>query len=134
MFEFVFDVNPVQHECLAEAIYHEARGESYTGQLFVGFVIKNRMKSDKFPDTYCGVINDPWQFSYIHELKDKTPYEKDAMTFAKQVAELIMVTPNPLPNTVFYYHAISMTPETWDWSKLEEYQLVNNHIFYNEVS
>ncbi|MCS6760021.1 MAG: cell wall hydrolase, partial [Candidatus Devosia euplotis] len=45
-----------ERNCLAQAIYHEARGESATGQLAVANVIVNRARSSKFPSTLCGVV------------------------------------------------------------------------------
>jgi spore germination cell wall hydrolase CwlJ-like protein len=54
--------------CLGEAIYREARGESVTGMASVGLVVMNRVKSEKFPDTVCGVTHQKTdgmcQFSY----------------------------------------------------------------------
>lgn len=42
--------------CMAENIYHEARGEPNIGQIAVGYVTKNRVSSDKFPDDICEVV------------------------------------------------------------------------------
>ena len=42
--------------CLAVNIYHEARGESKDGQIAVAFVTLNRVKSNSYPDTICGVV------------------------------------------------------------------------------
>ena len=42
--------------CLAEAIYYEARGESFTGQAAVAEVIMNRVNHRVYPDTICGVV------------------------------------------------------------------------------
>ncbi len=44
-------------QCLAEALYFEARGETVKGQFAVAEVIMNRVKSARFPGTLCGVIN-----------------------------------------------------------------------------
>ena len=44
-------------ECLAEALYFEARGESLNGQFAVAEVIMNRVDSKRFPNSVCGVIN-----------------------------------------------------------------------------
>lgn len=123
------DVNPQQLECLTEAIYHEARGEDYHGQLYVGYVIKNRVMSDQFRNSYCGVINAPSQFSYTHELSDKTMYETDAGQVAQDVAHIVMTTPTPFPETMFFYHATSITPD-WDFNLIEAYVTVGNHVFY----
>ena len=49
-------VSPVDANCLAKAIYYEARGESVTGQAGVGYVIINRTKDTNFPNTVCGVV------------------------------------------------------------------------------
>lgn len=61
--------NPIEGDlndfyCLTEAIYFESRGESLAGKAAVGLVIQNRVNSSRFPNTYCEVINQPWQFSY----------------------------------------------------------------------
>ena len=45
-----------QLQCLAKAIYFEARGESEKGQLAVGRVVLNRVESGAYADTICGVV------------------------------------------------------------------------------
>ena len=42
--------------CLAQNIYHEARGETVSGQFAVALVTANRAKDSRFPNTICGVI------------------------------------------------------------------------------
>ena len=42
--------------CLVQAIYFEARGESFIGQLAVGSVILQRLESKSFPNTICSVV------------------------------------------------------------------------------
>lgn len=54
-------------QLLARAIYSEARGEPYIGQVAVGAVILNRVKSKSFPNTIAGVIYQPWAFSAVHD-------------------------------------------------------------------
>ena len=51
--------------CLALAVYHEARGEPLIGQKAVAEVVMNRVASDRFPDTICGVVMQPKQFSFV---------------------------------------------------------------------
>lgn len=53
-------------KCLAGAIYFEARSESLEGQLAVGRVIVARAHSGRFPTSYCGVVYQPSQFSFVH--------------------------------------------------------------------
>jgi len=52
--------------CLAGAVYFEAKGESLAGQLAVGRVIVARTRSGRFPASYCGVVYQPSQFSFVH--------------------------------------------------------------------
>ena len=53
-----------QLNCLAQNIYHEARGEPTSGQLAVAFVTLNRTEDDRFPDSICGVVYQKGQFSW----------------------------------------------------------------------
>ncbi len=53
-------------ECMAGAVYFEARSESLAGQLAVGRVIVARSASGRFPGSYCGVVMQPSQFSFVH--------------------------------------------------------------------
>lgn len=54
------------HECLADAVYFESRGEPLEGQLGVAQVILNRAASGRFAGTACGVIRQRSQFSFVH--------------------------------------------------------------------
>ena len=55
--------------CIAVAVYHEARGESLEGQLAVAKVIMNRAASGKYPTSWCGVVKQPWQFSFVNRAR-----------------------------------------------------------------
>jgi spore germination cell wall hydrolase CwlJ-like protein len=52
-------------ECLAGAVYFEAKSESLAGQLAVGRVIVARTESGRFPSSYCGVVMQHAQFSFV---------------------------------------------------------------------
>ena len=58
------ELNLTQNELdmLTAMIYCEARGESYEGQLAVGYVIMNRVRSTKFPNSLEAVLSAPKQF------------------------------------------------------------------------
>lgn len=127
-------VNLQELECLQEAIYHEARGESFAGQIYVGFVIKNRVKSSRYPNTFCEVIKQPWQFSYNHEINSFEMRDNAAAKRSKDIAYTVLVTPqeySPIPSYVLYYHADHITPN-WDYSKIWEYAYIDNHKFFAE--
>lgn len=127
------DVNVEQLECLQEAIYHEARGESFDGQLYVGFVIRNRVEHDRFPDNFCEVIKQPWQFSYNHVLGSFEMLDQTAADLAHDVAYMVLSSDRvPISSHVLYYHTTDIKPR-WDYNKIEEYKVVGNHIFYEEL-
>lgn len=50
-------IRDTEVECLAKNIYYEARGESVAGQMAVGEVTINRVRSPRFPSSVCGVIS-----------------------------------------------------------------------------
>src|SRR5687768_14010949 len=54
-----------EQECLAGAVYFEARGEPIEGQLAVAEVVLNRAASGRYPPRICDVVTQPWQFSFI---------------------------------------------------------------------
>ena len=59
-------VNITDYDCIVSALYHESRGESVSGVRAVLSVIYNRVQSRNFPNTYCGVVFQPKQFSYLN--------------------------------------------------------------------
>ena len=56
---------PSDLNCLAQAVYFEARGEPLEGQLAVARVIVNRTQSGLFPEDYCAVVSQRGQFSFV---------------------------------------------------------------------
>lgn len=96
-------------ECLATAVYHEARGEGYTGMLAVAFVIYNRVKSSLFPENgFCAVVLAKSQFSFT---SDKYPDNiKDWDTYEKILAMVVDLVENdgfqslasPVGNALFF--------------------------------
>src|SRR4030095_7857272 len=54
-----------QANCIAVAVYHEARGETLDGQLAVARGIMNRAASGRYPSSWCGVVKQPAQFSFV---------------------------------------------------------------------
>ena len=56
---------------LARAIYGEARGEPYTGQVAVAAVVLNRVKSSKFPNTISGVVYQSGAFDAVSRSEER---------------------------------------------------------------
>lgn len=120
-------------QCLSEAIYHEARGEPFHGQLYVGFVIRNRVESKAFPNDFCDVIKEPWQFSYNHVLGSFEMTDPETKATAEEVSRMILLLDRvPIPKNVLYYHTTDIKPR-WDYNKISEYKIVGNHVFYEEL-
>lgn len=72
--------------CVAQAVYHEARGEPLSGQKAVADVVMNRAKSGKWGSSPCSVINAPYQFSNRSSWKHPRPGVPDwdrAISIAK---------------------------------------------------
>ena len=65
-------------QLLARAINGEARGESYEGQVAVGAVILNRVKSADFPNTIAGVIYQPGAFTAVSDGQINVPIDENS--------------------------------------------------------
>jgi len=116
--------------CLATAVYFEARGESLEGQLAVAHVVMNRASSGRYPSDWCGVVKQPAQFSFVRH--GEFPYadtNSDAWKKAEAIAELAAanVVPSISPD-VLWYHADYVAP-SWRHG-LQEVQQIGAHIFY----
>ncbi len=59
--------------CHATNLFFEARGEIPLGQRWVLDVVKNRVNSKMYPDTYCGVVTQPRQFSWYNDKRYEMP-------------------------------------------------------------
>ena len=122
------DVNRITDvKCLAEAIYHEARGESIKGQKYVAQVIVNRMHSKYFPDNVCDVIYQPYQFSYT--LEDvSTPVGK-SWDIALEIANEY-ISKKTYTDALYYYNP-SKVKETPAWVTPKYHvETIGNHKFY----
>lgn len=113
--------------CLAEAIYFEARGEPLEGQLAVARVIVARAHSGRFPASYCGVVLQRSQFSFVRDGMMPQPNTnswewRNAVAIAQMAHE---GRRGPVEGAL-YYHATSVSP---GWNRTPIAQ-VGNHIFY----
>ncbi|MEO8141249.1 MAG: cell wall hydrolase [Sphingomicrobium sp.] len=115
-------------ECLAVGIYYEAKSEPLAGQLAVGQVIANRAKSGRFAPTYCGVLFQRSQFSFVrgHSYREPARASRqwhNAVAVAKIVDQKLHSS--AVPNALFF-HAKRVSPR-WRLSRVGS---VGNHIFY----
>jgi N-acetylmuramoyl-L-alanine amidase len=121
-----------QANCIAVAVYHEARGESLEGQLAVARVIMNRAASGKYPTTWCGTVKQPWQFSFVNPRTGVMPGVDQASTSWRKalgVTRLAMANAVPsLPTDCLWYHADYVAP-SWG-RRLTRVDKIGTHIFY----
>lgn len=114
--------------CMAGAIYFEARNETLEGQLAVGRVIVARSKSGRFPSSYCGVVFQPSQFSFIRGnampmINEQSRNWKNAIAMA-QIAHS-GAWQSPVEGAMFF-HAARVSP---NW-RLRRVAQIDNHVFY----
>jgi spore germination cell wall hydrolase CwlJ-like protein len=119
-----------QTNCLATAVYFEARGESVEGQLAVAKVVMNRAASGKYPTDWCSVVKQPYQFSFVRNGQfPAADTNCEAWKKAEAVAELAVANVVPtLSDDVLWYHADYVAPR-WR-NNLQEVQKIGAHIFY----
>lgn len=126
-----------ERRCLAIAIYFEARGEPVNGQVAVGQVILNRVRSPLFPETICGVVyqgqmNPGCQFSFTCDGKSDNPRNDGQWAQAQDIARRIMAGELWLPEVGYstYYHANYVSPY-WKGS-MSKIDKIGRHIFYKK--
>lgn len=108
---------------LARLIYGEARGESYVGQVAVGAVVMNRIKSSSFPNTMAGVIYQSYAFTAVADGQiNLTP---DAN--AKKAAQDAMNGWDPTYGAIYYYNPKTATSQ-WIFSR-QTTVTIGNHVF-----
>lgn len=126
-----------QFSCLAEALYFEARGETVKGQFAVAEVILNRVKSEQFPDTLCGVINQgtgrkyQCQFTYTCDGHKEVIHEKRAYQRVAKVARAALDgLKTDLTGGATYYHTTAVRPR---WSRtFTKTARIGVHLFYRD--
>jgi spore germination cell wall hydrolase CwlJ-like protein len=115
-------------ECLAGAIYFEARSETLAGQLAVGRVIVTRAASGRFPSSYCGVVYQPSQFSFVRA--NTMPTVNHDSRLWQQAVKIAQIADrgawkSPVEGAMFF-HAAHVSP-SWGKTRMAR---VDNHIFY----
>ncbi|HKC03472.1 MAG TPA: cell wall hydrolase [Sphingomicrobium sp.] len=116
--------------CIATAVYFEARGESLEGQLAVARVVMNRAASGQYPVSWCAVVKQPAQFSFVrHGAFPAVNTASAAWARAQGITRLAMANVVPsLTTDVLWYHANYVAPS---WGKrLSMAQKIGAHIFY----
>lgn len=115
--------------CLASAVFFEARSEPIDAQIAVAEVVINRVFDERYPATVCGVVAEPWAFSFTADSASDWMLdynEPDAVRTALDVANLVLETGPSITST--HYHRFDVSP---DWA--EAFSLdgrLGVHLFY----
>ena len=122
------DAGSRELECLAVGVYFEAKSEPLAGQLAVGQVIANRAHSGRFPSSYCGVLFQRSQFSFVRggsypSIARSSRQWQNAVAIARIVDQ--QLHESPVPHALFF-HAKRVQPR-WRLTKVGS---VGNHVFY----
>jgi spore germination cell wall hydrolase CwlJ-like protein len=132
-------IDKPQTQCLAEALYYEARGEGVRGEKAVAEVVFNRMRSGLYPRTICGVVDEGagieggCQFSFtcngeLAATKSRHDWVRARVLAAAIVSGVIKLGDETQGATS--YHASYVDP---DWSNMVRTVQIGNHIFYRRA-
>jgi len=122
--------------CLATAIYFEARGESYRGQVAVAQVVLNRVKDYRYPDTICGVVyqnqsrRNSCQFSFACDGIPEVINDSKSWAQAEDIANRFTAGELYLTEVgdATHYHATYVSPA---WApRMTKVTQVGLHVFY----
>ncbi len=126
------------HQCLAEAVYFEARSEPLSGQIAVAQVVLNRVRDKNYPNNVCDVVyqNKHWrnrcQFSFACDGIPETITEPKPWETAQKVAGSVLLGKASIPGLEksLHYHATYVRPK---WArKMTRAKKIGLHIFYNQ--
>ena len=122
---FAASSNTSDIQLMARAINGEARGEPYEGQVAVGAVILNRVKSSQFPNTIAGVIYQSGAFTAVADGQINVPIEEGSSVY--KAARDAMNGWDPTGGCIYYFNPDTATNK-WIWSR-PQVKTIGKHIF-----
>jgi len=134
-------------ECLALNVYHESRSDNFAGRVAVADVVLNRVDSNLFPNTICGVVNQSvmrtnWKgnvvpvrgmchFSWFCDGLSDEPMETDSYEDAEIVAEMALRGGwRGITEGATHYHATYVTPNWINDRGMVPVGRIGQHKFY----
>ena len=108
---------------MAKAIYAEGRGESYTGQVAIGAVIVNRVKSPQFPNTVAGVVYQKGAFTAVDDGQINLEPDETAYNAARDA----MNGWDPTYGCLYYYNPAVAT-SSWIFER-QTVTVIGKHVF-----
>ena len=123
----------MERYCLTQVLYYEARGEGERGQLAVADVVLQRKNSKYHPNTICGVVYQPYQFSFVSDGSMLREIDVEAWTKADDLSARILrgEVKTSLTGRAQFYHTKDIRPE-WAASMVMTAE-IGNHIFYRRA-
>ena len=131
--------------CLVEALYHEARSESFIGMMSVANVILTRKESSNFPNTICKVVHqgkywkgnpikDKCHFSYWCDGRPERFTDMEGLIKSINVAEMSL-NGIQIKQTVgaTHYHASYVTPGWASDPNFKSLGQIGTHVFYIDM-
>lgn len=119
-----------QMRCLAGAVYFESRGEPLDGQLAVAQVVINRAEDRRWPASYCGVVYQRSQFSFVRG--GRMPNINTSSTAWDRAKAVATIAHEGLWESqaadAVYFHASYVRP-AWSRRKVRLAQ-IDTHVFY----
>jgi len=124
-----------EKQCLAEAVYYEARSETRSGQKAVAEVVLNRVASKHFPNSVCGVVYEGsgrktgCQFSFTCDGSMDIAPKGKSWERSQDIASLVLTGGvTPFTNRATHYHTTAVKPK---WAKnMRMTKRVGSHVFY----
>lgn len=124
-------------QCLTEALYFEARGETLKGMFAVAEVILNRRDSGNYPHSVCGVVHQgtgaqyACQFTYTCDGRSDVVREQGAWNVVGRVASVMLGgAPRNLTGGATFYHTRGVNPS---WSaRFTRTAAIGAHLFYRQ--
>ena len=101
-------------QLMARAINGEARGEPYEGQVAVGAVILNRVKSSQFPNSISGVIYQAGAFTAVSDGQINSPISENSTVY--KAARDAINGWDPTGGCIYYFNPNTATNK-WIWSR-----------------
>jgi spore germination cell wall hydrolase CwlJ-like protein len=132
-------IDNAQTQCLAEAMYYEARGEGVRGEKAIAEVVFNRVRSRLYPRSICGVVNEGagveggCQFSFTCNGEMLATKSRHDWVRARVLAAAILsgvIKLNDETEGAISYHADYVDP---DWSNMVRTVQIGKHIFYRRA-
>lgn len=117
------NVNSSDLYLLAKTIYAEGRGESYTGQVAIGAVIMNRVKSSSFPNTVAGVVYQKGAFTAVDDGQINLEPNQTAYNAARDA----MNGWDPTYGCLYYYNPAVAT-SAWIFNR-QTVTVIGKHVF-----